>query len=304
MAQYGPEVFTRSDGTIASGVPVRIFRRNVAAPATIFSDVAMTIPAPNPLITDGAGMIMFHAAPDEYWMHAEGHTFRVVGNDGLRQMSIDEDHSVILDRPTMVDPGTAEDLLKMQNAGTRTGYFNEFGEIRSRASANNRVAARFQAFPNAEVDNPTVHILEATLSDNTVRWHVTAAGDMVAVGTVAGSNTPPGAWVALALGVNVTSTGGVYPQASSRLDPLLAVVRLRGALAIGGAIAGDATLVTLTAGPPTHRPPFRNTYSFRTGGAGAVGTFLDIDPDGTISVRAAIGLNAEINLDGLTFPLA
>ena len=303
MAQYGPEVFTRSDGTIASGVPVRIFRRNQAAPASIFTDAGLTIPAANPIITDVTGMITFFAAPDEYWMVAEGHTFRVVGSDGLRQMTIDEDHSVILDRPTPVDPGTAEDLLKMQLAGQRTGYLNEFGEVRSRASTNNRVAARFQAFPNAQVDNPTVHILEATLSDNTVRFHVDALGNTVAVGTIVGSNTPPGAWVGLAFGTNVSNAGGLYPAASSRLDPLLAVVRLRGALAIGGAIAGDATLATLTAGPPSHRPPSRNTFSFRTGGAGAVGTFLDIDPDGTISVRAAIGLNAEINLDGLTVPL-
>lgn len=300
MAQYGPEIFTRSDGTIASGVAVRIFRRNVANLASIFTDAALTIPASNPLITDGAGMITFHAVPDEYWMHAEGLTFRVVGSDGLRQMTIDEDHSVILDRPTIVDPGTAEDLLKMRLAGTRTGYFNEFGEIRSRASANNRVAARHQAFPGAEGSNPGVHIIEATLSDNTVRWHVTAAGDMVAVGTVTGSNVPPSAWTAPTFETNVTSTGAPFAAVGSRLDGLLQIVRLRGELTISGSFGTDATLITL---PVAHRPPVRNTFTIRTGGTGAANTFMDIDTDGTVSMRAALVSGARVNLDGFTFPL-
>lgn len=82
------------------------------------------------------------------------------------------------------DRSAAPDTLEMQyNIGTdgapdwqRTGYFNEYGEIRSRASANNRVAARFQR----RSGSATANILEVTTEGNVVLFAAGPAGYVTA----------------------------------------------------------------------------------------------------------------------------
>lgn len=69
------------------------------------------------------------------------------------------------------------DLLVMRNAsGQRTGYFNEHGEIRSIASADNTVAARFKRRSPAA----TANIAEFADIDNTVLGGFGPAGEVIA----------------------------------------------------------------------------------------------------------------------------
>lgn len=71
--------------------------------------------------------------------------------------------------------GAGSNLWECRVQGQLTGYANEGGELRSRAYNGVRVAFRTQS--NVAGDNTTVHILEATWSDNTPMFWVNAVGD-------------------------------------------------------------------------------------------------------------------------------
>jgi hypothetical protein len=71
--------------------------------------------------------------------------------------------------------GAGSNLWECRVAGSLTGYANEGGELRSRAFSGSRIAFRTQS--NVAGDNTTVHILEATWSDNTPMFWVNAVGD-------------------------------------------------------------------------------------------------------------------------------
>jgi hypothetical protein len=83
MAQYGPELYWRANGDIATFTPVRVFPRNSNTLASLYSDANLTIPLPNPCFTDGSGMLTFYAASGDYWLHVAGLTFPItITTDG------------------------------------------------------------------------------------------------------------------------------------------------------------------------------------------------------------------------------
>jgi len=222
--------------------------------------------------------------------------------------------TVFLNRP---NNGGIEgaDLFQFRYDGQRGGYLNGFACLRARSPVANQYAFRAQAHSGAGSNQA---IGSFALSDNTdmfvtyvngdsavardliVQRNVIVVGLVAASGVVTGSNMQPGAWVAPSFGTNVGDVGSPHAAAGSRVEPLMQVVRLRGELSITGSIVQDATLITLPVG---HRPPVQNTFTLRTGGTGAANTFLDVDSDGTVSVRAALVSGGRVNLDGLTFPL-
>ncbi len=71
------DVYWFPNGTLAANVPAVVFPDGVNAPASLFSDAAGTIPLPNPLPTDGVGLLTFYVAPGTYWIHIDTESFEV-----------------------------------------------------------------------------------------------------------------------------------------------------------------------------------------------------------------------------------
>jgi len=76
MALY-QDKFWYPSGALAIAVQARVFSRHVNALASIYADAAGTIPLPNPITTDGAGMLTFYATIGDYWIHIGGTSFRI-----------------------------------------------------------------------------------------------------------------------------------------------------------------------------------------------------------------------------------
>lgn len=75
------DTFWQPDGTPAQLAQARVYQRFTNTLASLFSDPAMTVPAPNPAATSSLGVLTFYAAPGDYWIHIRGLTFDVVIGD-------------------------------------------------------------------------------------------------------------------------------------------------------------------------------------------------------------------------------
>lgn len=76
LAQY-TDTFWYPSGTLAAGVPVRVFPLNSNILAPLYVDAGGTIPLANPVTTSASGTIAFYAEEGEYWLHADSESFRV-----------------------------------------------------------------------------------------------------------------------------------------------------------------------------------------------------------------------------------
>lgn len=75
------DTYWQPDGTPAALAPARVYQRFTTTLASLFSDPAMTVPAPNPAATSAGGVLSFYAAAGDYWIHIRDLTFDVVIGD-------------------------------------------------------------------------------------------------------------------------------------------------------------------------------------------------------------------------------
>lgn len=76
LAQY-TNTYWFPDGTLAAGIPARIFPLNSNSLASLWADAAGTIPLPNPITTSPGGQVFFWAEEGEYWVFIRNQTFRI-----------------------------------------------------------------------------------------------------------------------------------------------------------------------------------------------------------------------------------
>jgi hypothetical protein len=166
-------------------------------------------------------------------------------------IDIEDPGTLIVSRSALNASGS--DLFNFQIGGVRTGYANEGGELRSRAFNATRVAFRCQS--NVAGNGTSVHILEVTLSDNTVMFYVTALGD-------AGTTRD------LAVGRNLAVTGTASAAG---------VTSTAGITSSGAAIDAGSQKVTSVATPTTTTDAATKAYV----DSGAYSTLTDVALLGT-----------------------
>jgi hypothetical protein len=65
------------NGNLSANRPANVFPELSNIHAALFADQAGTIPLPNPLSTDGGGLLTFWAAPGNYWVYIDSETFAI-----------------------------------------------------------------------------------------------------------------------------------------------------------------------------------------------------------------------------------
>lgn len=199
------------------------------------------------------------------------------------------DEKIIYTRAAMTveEADNAEDMFGFEYDGNRTGYNNEYGEVRGIAAKTSTVAARFKKRAGG-----TANILEVCDISNNLLAGFDKDGKLV------GPGVEPGSWNALTYQTGA-ATGAGYPTAGVRLEPVARVVRLRGRIDISG--AGFSSGVTCATVPAGFRPASIYSSITRTNSAGAL---ITINTDGTIQVGTALTAGGFVSLDGITWPLA
>ncbi len=225
--------------------------------------------------------------------HTSGQTLdavRFVGADLTR--TVPEKSTIAFDRALMVDSNTAGDMMVFRYDGQRTGYHNEYGELRVIAAKDNTVPLRVKQHSGTQTGNLT----EWVDLGNAVLAKIGPDGTLTVPGMVVGGlSASVGAWTDLTLPAGM-SHGTV--RAQCRSEPF-GVVRVRGSITsdVGTGFTAGVTIATLPAGK---RPAAAMTFPSRQAGAGIA---LTINTDGTVTSSSTIGTGGGIVvlLDNIQF---
>lgn len=204
--------------------------------------------------------------------------------------------------------GSDDDMFACYIGTRRTGYFNDEGYIRSRARADNDVAARFQSFENAQTTNPSNHVLESTNSDNSlinfwseaggnagVRADLSVGGDLDVTGSVSAANFGSGSWEGVAYQTGAADSGGAFAPVATRSEGPNNLVRLRGRISFTGSFSSNATIATIDSG---HLPAYDVVTIVRTSSGGSLCT---ITSDGEIQIGQSFSSGNWVALDNITW---
>jgi hypothetical protein len=189
------------------------------------------------------------------------------------------------------DRSSAPDTLAVYYDGSRTGYFNEFGELRVIASASNRVPLRVK---QANGGGQTADLIDVTDISNNSLFTVGPTGN------VSAPNLDVSSWQAVSFNTDASSNG-TYATVGVRLEPLYGLGRLRGGVLVGGdGIANGETLITLPVG---YRPVATFSTGVRISGSN-VARQITLNTDGTVAVPSSLSVGDTVHLDGIVFPIS
>jgi hypothetical protein len=76
LVQYS-DIYWFPDGTLAANEPARVFPHHSNILAPLFTDITGGTPLPNPLNTDGSGVLTFWAEEGKYWVHMDSEAFLI-----------------------------------------------------------------------------------------------------------------------------------------------------------------------------------------------------------------------------------
>lgn len=184
--------------------------------------------------------------------------------------NIAENDTVVFNRPTLVNPGTAADVWQFQYNGQRVIYLNEFDCLRGRGLDQVQTVARFMSHVNR--DGTPLAIFQISLSDAlTHLFEVRANGEILASGGLSMLPTAALGVTFVAAGAgnaalindgNVVNTGAPY-AVTTTLEAANRRVHLDGSMAnnSGVAIPAQTTLFTVD---PAHRPTAWAQFTGRT----------------------------------------
>jgi hypothetical protein len=185
----------------------------------------------------------------------------------------------------------APDTLAVYYNGGRTGYFNEYGEIRIIASAASRTPFRVK---QANSGTQSANLIEATDISNNALFSVGPTG------VVAAPNLTGSSWQTVTFNTDASSSP-TYATVGVRSEPLYGLGRLRGAALIGGdGLTGSETLITLPVG---YRPIATFSCGVRVAGSN-VARQITINTNGTVQVASALAAADVVLLDGMVFPIS
>jgi hypothetical protein len=217
--------------------------------------------------------------------------------------TIAEADTVVFNRATLVNPGTAADAWQFQYNGNRTLYANEYNLLRVRGIPDVQVPARFMS--HVTRDGTTLPIMQATLSDAaTHMFQVLGNGDILAAGslsmlpsTLAVAFTGTMANAALINDGNVANTGAPYAATTTYIPADNRVSMDGNVTNTGVSIPAQTTLFTVNA---AHRPTAWVQFSVRTSTGLSVRLTLK-GATGVVVADQAFATNMTLMLDGLNF---
>lgn len=185
----------------------------------------------------------------------------------------------------------APDTFAVYYNGGRTGYFNEYGEIRIIASAASRTPFRVK---QANSGTQSANLIEATDISNNPLFSVGPTGN------VAAPNLTGSAWQTVSFNTDASSSG-TYATVGVRSEPLYGLGRLRGGVSVGGdGLTNGETLITLPVG---YRPVATFSTGVRVSGSN-VARQITLNTDGTVTVASALAAGDTVLLDGMVFPIS
>lgn len=77
IAPYS-EKYVYPTGTLAVGALAYVYPRDLSALATLYADLAGTIPLPNPLPVGAGGFLTFFVENGDHWVYVNGQSFYVI----------------------------------------------------------------------------------------------------------------------------------------------------------------------------------------------------------------------------------
>lgn len=196
---------------------------------------------------------------------------------------------------------SSEDMFRIEYAGKRGLYANEYGCARARATVSDQYAFRAQSHASAGANQ---EIGAFSLSDNTDMLVTKANGDTVInrdinVGRNIINNN---AWTAMTLGTSIVAGTAIAPATRFELSDR---VFMRGSLSwVAATIAANSVLATVAA---AYRPASAKHWTIRTSATSNVSFVLELATDGTlVNLGAGLGstTTAQFGLDGLSYDMS